>query len=259
MDREFRLRPPSISNREIIKQAEKLSTDFLLGSGLPATLAVVSFDTIYQDIIYPTYGIQLEEDDDLGIDADGKKIFGKYDPVDNVAFVDVCLRKDPRRVFTCWHEVAGHGILQGECLRAQMRGQRGCIITTASSLDFEVRDILERQANLYARHVAAPTAFLCYTVENALNLTRPIQYVGPGTYMLNIRGAQLRYTIESLNDLCRIIARSIQWRFGLSLEALSYRIQQLRIFNDVTKAKVFLHRVAPATTAGASYSYALTH
>lgn len=257
-----RLTPPAFSQRHIIGKAEELGAKVIRAADLPPELFSVSFDFAYEEVIYPEYGISLVENDDLGFDEFGQKIYGSYDPIDNVAFIDQSLKQDPRRAFTCWHEVGGHGILQGDWLRKELGRlrQRGRLITNESALDLNTENVLEWQANLFAAHAGAPTPLLYHALEDLLSPTRPIRYIGPGTYTLVFRGVWHWFKVDSLNHLCRIIAKQIQWRFGfLSVEALSYRIQSLSIIDDVTRAKFRLHRRAKmsptiAIPTGASHA-----
>lgn len=254
IQRDTRIRPQRLTASEIEAKAWELSAAYFNQCELPLKLMCISFDSVYEQIIYPDYGIILEDTLDLGFDEDGKKILGKYDPVDNVAYIDVSIHgRDPRRAFTCWHEVGGHGVLQGDHLRKEMKrlSRRSCVVTTSESLDLATVSALEWQANVFAANAAAPKPLLSYVVDQMMTLTRPIRYVGPGWYMLDIRGTCLRYKISSVNEMCRVIASHIQHRFGfLSVEALSYQIERLRYIIDVIPPKVSLHRVvpAPATT-----------
>jgi hypothetical protein len=75
------------------------------------------FDDFYEKVIFPRFQIDLYEDEDLGFDDDGRKRLGRYDVLRNAAHLDLVISRDggdPRRIFTCWHEVAGHGALHGE-------------------------------------------------------------------------------------------------------------------------------------------------
>ena len=177
-DRRNQINPPPFSNRYIIEQAEDLGekliqTLALPPLGLPPAIWHISFDTAYNEIIYPTHGISLIEDADLGYDEQGQKIFGKYDPLENAAYIDVSLKNDPRRAFTCWHEVGGHGVLQGGWLRRELGRlqRRGCLTTTETSMSFCTMNVMERQANLFAANAAAPTRFLVYALVDLLDLT----------------------------------------------------------------------------------------
>jgi hypothetical protein len=227
-----RISPPPFSRQRIVQAAESLTAACLRAVGLSELSLGINFDVAYEQFIYPTYGIILVEDIDLGCDERGEKILGSYDPQRNTAYVDVSLeprRRDPRRVFTCWHEVGGHGVLQGEWLRREMAQLQSAfvVVTTGANLEFDTVNVIEWQANLFAAHAAAPSWLLKHALVETLNLTRPIRYVGPGKYCLSVRGTLLSYDVESLNELCRVVARQVRPQFGgLSIEALSYRIQE---------------------------------
>ncbi|HTU24832.1 MAG TPA: hypothetical protein VMF30_05515 [Pirellulales bacterium] len=251
-DNGSRIRPERLSLSEIAARAKRLTDSYFRACGLPLDIISISFDAVYDQIIYPQFGIKLYEDHDLGFDEAGKKILGAYDPTDDACYIDRSLdHSDPRRPFTCWHEV-GHAMLQGKWLRRELSRLRrqGVLVTTESSLDMATSDVLEWQANNYAAHAAAPTCLLALVIDQVFRPTRFFRFCGPGTYTLDVMGRLTAFEITSLNDLCRQIARPIQRRFGfLSIEALSYRIEQLPIFNDVTKPAFHLHRVVPSMPA----------
>lgn len=253
-----RVKPPPFSRQQIIQIAERLSKKYALSVDPELALLGISFDAVYDHIIYPEYEIALVEDRDLGFDEHGVKIFGEFDLWTNTAYIDASLHpstKDPRRTFTCWHEVGGHGVLQGQWLRQELRRVHGDarVITTEESLDLATTNALERQANLFAAHAGAPTWLLYHVIKETYNLTRPIRYVGPRKYCLDVRNHRVYYDVEDLNHLCRIIASHIQFRFGwMSVEALSYRIEQLPLITDTTQQSFRLRRKAnPARSAGA--------
>jgi hypothetical protein len=257
-----RIRPLAISRDGIIFQAEELTKKYAWQSNLEVGVFAINFDAIYEQIIYPDYGIELRDDLNLGFDADGSKILGQFDPASNTAFIDASLTyNDPRRTFVCWHEVGGHGILQGVWLRRQLARMRYSIVTTEESLSPQTIDVLERQANLFAAHAGAPTWYLNFVLCKEFALTRPIRYIGQGEYCLDVRKHMKRYTVESLNELCRIIAYHIRYRFGgLSVEALSYRIQQLPWITDISRKPILLHRTAkPARAIAKSFASVISH
>jgi len=213
-------------------------------------LFTVNFDHVYEHYIYPEYDIVLIDDHDLGYDENGVKILGSFDPQANRAYVDASLQpeyKDPRRVFTCWHEVGGHGVLQGDWLRQELARLRHAtrVVTTAESISPNTAIALERQANLFAAHAAAPTWLVKLAMKETFALTRPIRYVHPARYSLNVGGTTVFAEIDDFDHLCRQVAHHIKWRFGgLSLEALGYRIAELRFVVDASVSHFRLHRVS---------------
>jgi hypothetical protein len=223
----FKIKPPPYSSEQVVKQAERLIEDFraivgrswLLHHGL-------RFDDVYEQVIYPKYEIELDETKDLGFDEAGKKILGAFDVSNNVAFIDVCLKGDPRRVFTQWHEVGGHGVLQGQWLRDQLPRSGRRIITTEASLSANAISVLERQANLYASHAAAPSWFVDAVIGKVFRPTKPFLFFGPCRYWFEVNGIKSGYVAAAFEDLCQLIAWKIQPLFGrLSKEALSYRVK----------------------------------
>ena len=97
---------PEISREEIVRQADLLDRAYREIAGARAVLGT-RFDHVYEQVIYPKYEIGLVEHIDLGVDEQGAKIFGYFDPRENVAYIDVSLRNDPRREFTCWQRLPG--------------------------------------------------------------------------------------------------------------------------------------------------------
>jgi hypothetical protein len=193
-------------------------------------LIYTSFDRIYEEFIYPEYEIELVENRDLGHDQFGEKILGKYLPQRNTAFIDPDLSHDSddwRRAFTLWHEVGGHGILQGDWLREQMQIHEnfGDVTTTEFSLSNKTVDKLERQANLFAANAGAPLWLVEYTMKRVLRLTRPIRYVGPARYCLDVLNSRRYVQVNSFNHLCQLIGYYIRPTFGgISAECIGYQI-----------------------------------
>lgn len=232
------IRAPAISRRRIIETAEDISRRYFHAVGLDRIDLGISFDSVYEHLIYPEYEIDLIEDEDLGYDSEsGEKIFGRYDPTANEAFIDPCLRNDPRRTFTLWHEVGGHGILQGEHLRQQL-AKNGSVSTTATALTPQTEDILEKQANLFAGHAAAPRWLVEGSIQKTFGLSRwqPYQFTGPGRYTFALKSGTLFHYCDTFSEVCLRIAQYIRWRFGqLSFEALSYQVAQSRMVIDMTE------------------------
>ena len=246
-----RLKPEVLTNREIQNRAEQLTLDYAEQVGLDEARLGISFQAVYEELIYPDYGVELQEGLDLGVDESGNKIYGKYLAMENVVQIDRIISHDhnhPQRAFTYWHEVAGHGVLQGEWLRKQLKrqGGSGCIATTENSLSFDAVNVLERQANVFAARAGAPNWLLYHVVDETMDLTRPIQYRGPSKYSLQIRGKTETVTVKSFEHLCWIIGKRIQFRFGwLSAEALGYRIAETSMVKDCTTTQFELHRSVP--------------
>jgi hypothetical protein len=235
-----KIRPLAATNAAIIQQAEQFTRQFAWTMpSFPAELFTINFDYIYENYIYPEFGIELKEGCKLGCDDAGEKILGAFDVERNVVYLDRVLddRKElvrHKRVFTCWHEVGGHAILQGDWLRSEASrlGKLG-IVTTESSLTEHAVSVLERQANLFAAHAAAPTWFLDYVIRATYELRQPFRYIGPRDYWFCVQGTGVRRHLSSFNELAKVIARDVQHRFGgLSIESLSYRIEASRWLID---------------------------
>ena len=247
-----RIEAPPFSDRRIVQTAEELTKQYAKAMS-PDPLLSINFDHIYEHYIYPKYEIGLEEDCNLGHDEAGKKILGKFDLETNTAYIDASLgpgSRDPRRTFTCWHEVGGHGILQGEWLRRELIRLPGArfIETTEESIDGRTRYELDRQANLFAARAAAPSWFLQRVIQETYQPTHPIRYTGPGRYTLIVNKATRSHDADSFGHLCRIIAYYISWRFGgLSLEALGYRLVQIGFVTNANRPGLRLNRVAPTS------------
>lgn len=231
------IRPPTITRRKIIEAAEGISRRYFHVVGLDRIELGISFDSVYEHLIYPEYEIDLIEDEDLGYDpVSGEKIFGRYDPTANEAFVDPCLRNDPRRTFTLWHEVGGHGILQGEWLRQQI-AKNESVCTTATAITPQTEDVFEKQANLFAGHAAAPRWLVEGCIQKTFGLPRwqPYRFIGPGRYTFALKSGTLFHYCDTFSEVCLRISQYIRWRFGrLSFEALSYQVAQCGMVVDKT-------------------------
>ncbi len=245
-----RLKPEVLSVSEIQKRAERLTAVYAEQVGLEIASLGISFQAVYEEVIYPDYGVEIREGLELGHDEAGNKILGKYLPVENLVLIDRIISHDqnhPQRAFTYWHEVAGHGVLQGEWLREQLKRikqESASILTTESSLNLATVSSLERQANIFAARAAAPDWLLYHVVVETMDLTRPVHYRGPSKYSLQVRGRTEIVTVKSFEHLCWIIGKRIQFRFGwLSAEALGYRIAETKLVKDCTEQHVELQRV----------------
>lgn len=246
----FRLRPEILKTSEIQERAEQLTLAYAEQVGLEVARLGINFQVVYEEVIYPDFGIELQEGLDLGFDDSGKKLFGRFLPMENIVQIDRIISDDPKhpqRAFTYWHEVGGHGVLQGDWLRKQLKlhGGSSCIATTEDSLSFDVISALERQANVYAARAGAPNWLLYHVVNETMDLSRPIRYIGPSKYTLQIQGRAETVNVKSFEHLCWIIGKQIQFRFGwLSAEALGYRIAETSMVKDFTNSPFKLNRVA---------------
>lgn len=237
---------PPFSNEEIVSRAESLIDEYagVLGGRRELVKYGLQFERAYEELIYPNYGIALDEEENLGVDEAGQKILGFFEPWSNKAYIDVSLRDDPRRTFTLWHEVGGHGVLQGDWLRTQMKRR---VVTTEQDLSPDTLNALERQANLFAAHAAAPTWLVNALIVKVLRPTKLFLYFGPCTYWLETNGCSRCYHVFSFDDLCQTIAWQMQPYFGrLSKEALGYRVRESGWVIDKTKPRLKLFRKSRA-------------
>jgi len=216
-----------MSKREIIDRADRfwwkvlgeLGTHHILTHGL-------SFDDIYEAVIYPQHEVILERNVDLGVDDFGVPILGQYLPKEMTALVDRKLSEtgDPRLPSVSWHEAGGHGVLQGKYLKA-CQGRIRKLCDTDRSLRL-IENTFELQANTFARHVAAPMGLVWVTFQRVFGISRKIPFCGPRVYMLN---GQKTYAASPI-DLAWKIARTMQHRFGgLSAECLAYQLIQIAV------------------------------
>lgn len=250
------IRPLDCSDDELVKAATRLTYRYVEEIKQNAILGM-NFDVLYDHVIYPDYGILVEEGCSLGYDADGVKILGQFEPATNTAYMDADLAVgacDPRRVFTLYHEVVGHGVLQGDWLRSEFdrlsRSER--ITTTEITLDRKTSSVFERQANLFAAHVAAPGWLLNYWMRTRLRLEHPVRFTGRGQYCVDDAGHTSVYFADTADEVCRRLAWSLKVFFGgLSVEALSYRVAEAGWVIDQTRKPFRLSRRADRTLAGA--------
>lgn len=231
------IKPPPFSRQEIIRRATDLIRGYARCVGDDFAMLGMNFDVIFEEYIYPEYEIELVEDQDLDVDENGEKILGLFQPEFNRVFIDPSLKGDPRRVFTLWHEVGGHAVLQGDWLRREMNriGMVRGIVTTAPMLTPQAEGILERQANLFAAHAAAPVGFVSYAIYKTFGLNRPYRYIGPGRYCFALSSGTRSREVADFTELCNCIAYYIKhWFGGLSVEALSYQVAESKMVVDTT-------------------------
>jgi hypothetical protein len=241
--------------------AEELSRSYArLVGDIPANFFTVNFDAVYDSLIYPQYGINLEEGDDLDY-HDGEKVIGYYEAKSNTIFLDAVLNDANdllrhKKGFTFWHEL-GHAILHGEWLRTHSGTMETRIVTVENSLSSAAEKKMEQQANLFASRAAVPQWFLNFVLKSTFQLTRPIRYIGPANYQLYAWGVRHESHVNSFHELCRNIAYRIRHRFnGLSIEAITYRIQESDYVIDVQDhvnrgtTKIPLFRTCPLSIEG---------
>lgn len=264
MDRKFELIDyRRLSRKRIISIAESLSDSYakLYGS-LPPNCFSISFDDVYDSLIYPTYGITLEEGDDLGF-HNGEKILGCYEPIGNIIRLDALLN-DPndlrhhKKGFTFWHEL-GHALLHGEWFRTYpgtTSDKR--IITFEDSLSSAAEGRREQQANLFAAHASVPIWWLNYVLKSTFDLNRPIRYIGPAKYQLYPWNDRRECRVETFQELCMDIAYLIRHRFsGMSIEVITNRIRESDYVVDVSDhrdqrtSSIPLYRTSPVFAQGA--------
>ena len=251
------IRAPKLSKVDVIAAADRLTRQYRETLGDEIALLGMRFDLIYERVIYPDYEIVLEERCALGHDAQGSKILGQFDPASNTVYIDSELAPefdDPRRTFTLFHEVAGHGVLQGEWIRSEFDRlkKRGRLTTTEAMLDSRTTNILEWQANVFAGHAAAPTWLLNHWMRSRLRLSGPVQFLGRGEYCVDLGGRTSFYFAESFNGICRRLAYGVKPFFGgLSVEALSYRVAESGWAIDQSAKAFRLQRTAKGEFASA--------
>ena len=223
---------------------DKVSLDHVLKNGW-------HFDDVYEKVLYPKFKIEMYDEHDLGSSPDGSELLGEYNVGENTAYFDNKISvesRDPRREFTRWHEVAGHGALQGEWLRKRLAstGIGGIIKTTEASLSPSAERRLERQANLFACRCAAPDWLVDWAVRKIFRPNRPFLYEKPGDYWLHPHGLGTKLYISSAWELQSWIGRKISAYFGgLSGEALGYRVSDLGWVNDRSGYRLSLKRAVP--------------
>lgn len=180
------INPPPFSRQQIIRHATDLIRGYAHCVGKDFAMLGINFDIIFEEYIYPEYEIELVEDCDLGVDEDGEKVLGFFQPEFNRVFIDQSLKGDPRRVFTCWHEVGGHAVLQGDWLRKEINrvGMVREIVTTAPMLSPQAEGTLERQANLFAAHAAAPAGFVSYAIQETFGAPSTFHVYRPRSILL---------------------------------------------------------------------------
>lgn len=251
------LQAPTLTREAIILAAEALIRQYVDIVGRERIHAIgLSFDDVFAQVIYPNHEIELIEDFDLECDSSGLKPLGRFDVLNNRALIGIAAG-DPRRAFTCWHEVGGHGVLQGAWLRQQFgQGHVESIVTTDVSISAKTENLLERQANLFAANASAPRWFVREVIARTykLNLPHIFRYIGPSHYDFDVRGTCQKRRINSFDDFCLSIARDIKHLFwGLSAQSLSYRVKESGLILNSAAPKLLLNRI-PSQIPRKAYS-----
>jgi hypothetical protein len=226
--------PQPMSEEGILNRAHGFWIDIISEFGADYLLNVgIEFDEVYEAIIYPEFEVYLEKNVNLGVDDFGEQILGRYIPKDNTALLDKKLfdTRDPRRVFTEWHEVAGHGVLQGVFLRKNAI-KYDKLYTTDKSMKF-IENSFERQANTFAANIAAPRSYVWCVFRKLFGSRRKIKYCGPGKYSLCFNDNTWFVSVSSPFELAWTIAKRIQHYFwGLSAEVIAYQLLEVAIDNN---------------------------
>lgn len=217
---------PVASEQELERKASLLFGRFLRCVG---RRHIDRFGLRFEDVhrhVGKSYGVKLIEGQKLGSDR-GCKILGVYQPWSNTAEIDECIgpsSDDPRRVFTLYHEVFGHGVLQGRWMREQMQeAVSNKLIVTEDSFSVGTERRAEWQANRFGAAVAAPKTLVSAAIM--LHFNGPVVYRGGSMYWLPSGNGSRPVAVGSYEHLCTIVAAIIQPHFGgLSVTALSKRV-----------------------------------
>lgn len=237
-ERRMQAFPPvnPMSKKQIQQEAFDLWLEFVVEVGAEYLLRHgVDFDEFYDSVLYPKYEITLVTNEDLGVDDDGKQIFGKYLPKDNTAFVNRKLfdNNDPRKVFTEIHEGIGHGVLHGPFLRKNANKypklyttEDGIGLTDkGNGFNWKQMNTFERQANTFAVNAFAPRNFVWCLYSKMFEMDRKIRFCGPSSYSLVCNKTPRRVYVRSPLQLAWVIAKRIQPYFwGLSAQSLAYQV-----------------------------------
>ena len=230
-----------MSKKQVRQEAFDLWLEFVAEVGVEYLLRHgVDFDEFYDSVLYPKYEIALVTNEDLGVDDDGKQIFGKYLPKDNTAFVNRKLfdNNDPRKVFTEIHEGIGHGVLHGPFLRKNAQKYPKLYTTedgigftgTGTGFNWQQMNTFERQANTFAVNAFAPRNFVLCMYAKVFGGIGRIKFRGPSWYILVCNMTPRRVYLRSPLQLAWVIAKEIQPYFwGLSAQSLAYQVLEVAV------------------------------
>ena len=206
----------------------------------------IEFNHFYEAVIKPKYGIEIIEDYQLRPSIEGIPRLGTYNIPNNFAVIAI-ETSDPRRDWTLYHEVVGHGLLHGPYFRRKFNELllNTEIDVTEVSISSAAIGEIEKQANYLASLISAPLKYVKFHIIRTFGLhvtRRPIHFVGPREYSLDVNGRSVKYEVESYHDLCVIVAKKIRPYFGgLSFESLAYRVAETHLVSNKSQNPYFGH------------------
>lgn len=226
----YKLPPPKpMSKMQIVAKADRLWEEYIKEVGWGYVIRNgIKFDDVYEALIYPKYEVIVNKNENLGVDDSGELILGQFLPKENTALINSQLfeTKDPRLVFTEWHEAAGHGILHGAFLR-RCSSKLSRLNTTERNIDTFLKHFensFERQANIFAANIAAPRVLVACIYLKIFDMKNRLKYRGSGYYTFSVNGHNFKWFIDSPFDLAYQMSRFMKHYFGgLSVETLAYQ------------------------------------
>lgn len=222
---------PPMSKNHILGKTHQLWLEYLRVVGPEHVLSCgIDFDEVYDAVIYPHYEIILDKNEDLGFDDFGDPILGRFIPKDNAALINKRLfeTRDPRTVFTEWHEVTGHGILHGDFLRKNAQKYQK-LFTTEKGMNL-IENTFEWQARTFAANAAAPRIYVWCMFIKLFGMRRKIKYQGARRYSLIFNNNTWFVYVSSPLELARKIAKRMKHYFwGLSTESIAYQVLEVAI------------------------------
>ncbi len=195
---------------------------------------IINIDEIYESVIYPEYEFERYTNIDLGfIENTEEKILGKTIPKEKVILIDKSIAPesgDPRYVFTLAHEIA-HALLHS--------GLKPLFRCTSKSIKKQT-DIYEKQANYCAQNLLMPKDLVFYRFVKYYMPSKPIFYIGEGTYCLGWHGRGKMQYFDSYRDYCKALARPLRGYFSnISMESLGGRLCKLGLIQNRTNETYF--------------------
>jgi hypothetical protein len=124
---------------------------------------------------------------------------------------------------------------------------------TEHSLSAETERALERQANLFASHLAAPAWLVNYAMHKTFRPAGPFVFREPCIYYLDVQDVRVRKYIVDAGDLCGWIgSKTSGYLGGLSAEEIGYRIASLGWARDLCEPDLPLYRTARGVSVSAT-------